>query len=45
MGSAKDRKPPLTVEESVQAMLNVAGSITKKESGNFWSFEGHKLPY
>lgn len=45
MGSAKNRSPPLTVPESAKAIINTAEKIVKEDSGSFWSFEGHKLPY
>ena len=45
MGSAKNRSPPVTVADSAKAILDVSEKIPKQESGSFWSFEGHKLPY
>ena len=45
MGSAKNRKPPVTTEQSAQGILNTVEKLNKSESGTFWSFEGKKLPY
>ena len=45
MGSSKNRKPPVSVPDSAKSILKVAGQITHKDSGTFWSFEGNKLPY
>merc|ERR1712150_277997 len=45
MGSAKNRSPPVTVEDSAKGIINVANMLPMKESGAFMSFQGAKLPY
>ena len=45
MGSSKNRKPPVTTEQSAEGILNTVEKLDKSESGTFWSFEGKKLPY
>ena len=45
MGSANGRKPPVTVEQSAEGILNTVEKLAKGDSGTFWSFEGKKLPY
>ncbi len=45
MGSSKNRRPPVPVEESAQKVIAVAHGVTKQESGTFWSFTGEKCQY
>lgn len=45
MGAAKNRKPPVTVEQSTKGVADTADKIEMKDNGTFWSFEGTTLPY
>ena len=45
MGSAKNRSPPVAVEDSANAIIDVASKLPMEESGAFMSFQGNKLPY
>ena len=45
MGSAKNRSPPVTVEDSANGIIDVANKLPLDESGSFMSFQGNKLPY
>jgi hypothetical protein len=45
MGSSKNRKPPVTIQQSVTGILNTVEKIPMEESGTFWDFEGKKIPY
>ncbi|XP_062442819.1 uncharacterized protein LOC134146414 [Rhea pennata] len=40
MGSSAGHKPPLTVDVSVQGMLNVLCSLSEKDTGTFLDWEG-----
>ncbi|XP_062442615.1 C-signal-like [Rhea pennata] len=45
MGSSAGHKPPLTVDVSVQGMLNVLCSLSEKDTGTFLDWEGKALPW
>ena len=45
MGSAKNRSPPVTVEDSAKGIIDVANMLPMEESGAFMTFQGAKLPY
>ncbi|XP_068812539.1 C-signal isoform X6 [Struthio camelus] len=40
MGSTAEHKPPLTVDMSVQGMLNVLSTLSEKDTGTFLDWEG-----
>uniref|UniRef100_A0A8C0HC50 C-factor-like n=1 Tax=Chelonoidis abingdonii TaxID=106734 RepID=A0A8C0HC50_CHEAB len=45
MGSSASHQAPLTVEVSVQGILNVLSTLSKKDNGAFVSWEGKVLPW
>jgi len=45
MGSAGGRKPPLTVDQSVNGMLNVIANLTPEDNGTFRQYDGATLPW
>lgn len=45
MGSSKNRKPPVTVEDSAKGIIDVAHGITPENSGCFMGFDGAKMDY
>ena len=45
MGSAKNRSPPVTVQDSANGIIDVAMKLPMEESGSFISFQGDKIPY
>jgi len=45
MGSAKNRSPPVTVEESANGIIDGAIKLPMEDSGAFISWQGNKLPY
>ncbi|KAM9268969.1 C-signal-like [Cariama cristata] len=45
MGGSGSRKPPLTVDASVQGMLKVLSSLSEKETGTFLNWEGKVVPW
>ncbi|XP_054026225.1 C-factor [Dryobates pubescens] len=45
LGSAGGRKPPVTVDASVQGMLKVLSSLSEKDTGTFLDWEGKVVPW
>ena len=45
MGSAKNRSPPVTVQESANGIIDGAIKLPMEDSGAFISWQGNKLPY
>ena len=45
MGSAGGRAAPLTVEESVGAMIKVVAGLAPEQNGQFFDFDGKQLPW
>ncbi|XP_062448960.1 C-signal-like [Rhea pennata] len=45
MGNSAGHKPPLTVDMSVQGVLNVLCSLSEKDTGTFLDWEGKALPW
>ncbi|XP_062442542.1 C-signal-like [Rhea pennata] len=45
MGNFSSTKPPLTVDVSVQGMLNVLCSLSEKDTGTFLDWEGKVVPW
>jgi len=45
MGSAKNRSPPVTVQDSANGIIDAAMKLPMEESGSFISFQGDKIPY
>ena len=45
MGSAKNRSPPVTVQESANGIIDGAMKLPMEDSGAFISWQGNKLPY
>ncbi|XP_068022689.1 C-signal-like [Melanerpes formicivorus] len=45
MGSSGGRKPPVTVDASVQGMLKVLSSLSEKDTGTFLDWEGKVVPW
>ena len=45
MGSAGGRAAPLTVEESVAAMMQVVARLAREQNGQFYDFDGKPLPW
>ena len=45
MGSSKNRKPPVTVDESVKGITDLTEKITAKETGIYFSYKGEKMPF
>ncbi|XP_030437899.1 uncharacterized protein LOC115660539 isoform X2 [Gopherus evgoodei] len=45
MGSTGSHQAPLTVDVSVQGILNVLSTLSKKDNGTFVNWEGKVLPW
>ncbi|XP_064375372.1 C-signal-like [Dromaius novaehollandiae] len=45
MGNVAGHKPPLTLDVSVQGMLNVLCSLSEKDNGTFLDWEGKVVPW
>ncbi|XP_048371184.1 C-factor-like isoform X1 [Sphaerodactylus townsendi] len=45
MGDSAQGQAPLTVDDSVQAMLKTLGHLSEKDSGTFLNWEGETLPW
>ena len=45
MGSAKNRSPPVTVQESANGIIDGAIRLPMEDAGAFISWQGNKLPY
>ncbi|XP_068022685.1 C-signal-like isoform X4 [Melanerpes formicivorus] len=43
--SSRCSKPPVTVDSSVQGMLNVLSSLSEKDTGTFLDWEGKVVPW
>jgi len=44
-GSWSRKKPPLTPDESVRAMMKIIDNVTLEDSGKFFSYDGSILPW
>ena len=45
MGSAGNRTPPVTIQDSAKGIIDVAMKLPMEESGAFMSFQGNKISY
>ncbi|XP_068022683.1 C-signal-like isoform X2 [Melanerpes formicivorus] len=45
MGRVGGHQPPVTVDSSVQGMLNVLSSLSEKDTGTFLDWEGKVVPW
>jgi len=45
MGSAKNRSPPVTIEDSAKGIIDTASKLPLEQSGAFFSWKGEKIPY
>ena len=45
MGNFAGSNPPVSIGESCKGLQNIGEQLRKEGSGNFWSYDGKKLPY